>query len=257
MADAHRSMQNIPTNPASSTALFASSRPYRSSEGVVRQYDDPSCGWKQCAVLTVRQSRLREHLRRERCAARWVGPRSRRCKPRHQAGGFGSGLILQLATERTIMKHPIATAVALAALAATPAGAESTQISQNGSRPSAKGSAQYFTGSAIVDPLYAANDSTSSSGGLITFEPGARSAWHTHPAGQVLIVTSGTGWVQEEGGQKREIKPGDVIWTPPGVKHWHGATATNSMSHIAISNMAGGKNVDWMEQVSDEQYRSK
>jgi quercetin dioxygenase-like cupin family protein len=152
------------------------------------------------------------------------------------------------------MKHLIATAAALGVLAAAPASAESAQISLNGSRPSAKGSAQYFTGSVIVDPLYAANDSTSSSGGLVTFEPGARSAWHTHPAGQVLIVTSGTGWVQEEGGQEREIKPGDVIWTPPGVKHWHGGTAANAMSHIAITNMIGGKNVDWMEKVGDEQY---
>ena len=155
------------------------------------------------------------------------------------------------------MKHIIAAASALGLLAAAPASAESTQISPNGSRPSAKGAAQYFTGSVIVDPLYAANDSTSSTGGLVTFEPGARSAWHTHPAGQVLIVTSGTGWVQEEGGQKREIRPGDVIWTPPGVKHWHGATATNAMSHIAISNMKDGKNVDWMEHVTDEQYRAK
>jgi quercetin dioxygenase-like cupin family protein len=89
----------------------------------------------------------------------------------------------------------------------------------------------------------------------VIFTPAARSAWHTHPAGQILIVTSGTGWIQEEGGQKREIKPGDVIWTPPGVKHWHGATATNSMSHMAITNMVDGKNVDWMEQVSDDQYR--
>jgi xanthine dehydrogenase YagT iron-sulfur-binding subunit len=87
------------------------------------------------------------------------------------------------------------------------------------------------------------------------FTPGARSAWHTHPAGQLLIVTSGTGWVQEEGGVKREIKPSDVIWTSPGVKHWHGATTTNSMSHIAITNMVNGKNVEWLEKVSDEQYQ--
>lgn len=152
------------------------------------------------------------------------------------------------------MKRLIATATALAVFAAAPAGAESTQIAPNGSRPSSKGPAQYFTGAVIVEPLYGANDSTSSTGGLVTFEPGARSAWHTHPGGQYLIVTSGTGWVQEEGGQKREIKLGDVIWTPPGVKHWHGATATNAMSHIAITNMAGGKNVDWMEKVADDQY---
>jgi quercetin dioxygenase-like cupin family protein len=155
--------------------------------------------------------------------------------------------------ERMDMKRFAATAISFAFLAA-PALAESTEISPNGSRPSAKGAHQNFTGSVIVDPLYAASESMSSTGGLVTFEPGARSAWHTHPAGQVLIVTFGTGWVQEEGGQKREIKPGDVIWTPPGVKHWHGASATNSMSHIAISNMRDGKNVDWMEHVTAEQY---
>jgi quercetin dioxygenase-like cupin family protein len=155
------------------------------------------------------------------------------------------------------MKHLIATAIALGMFAAAPARAESTQISPNGSRASVRGAPQYFTGSVIVDPLYAANESTSSTGAVVTFEPGARSAWHTHPAGQYLIVTSGTGWVQEEGGQKREIKPGDVIWTPPGVKHWHGATATNVMSHIAITNMVDGKNVELMEHVTDEQYRGK
>src|SRR5688500_252490 len=155
------------------------------------------------------------------------------------------------------MKHIIATVAALGVFAAAPASAESMQVSPNGSRPSAKGAAQYFTGAVIVEPLYAANDSTSSSGGLVTFEPGARSAWHTHPGGQYLIVTSGTGWVQEEGGRKREIKPGDVIWTPPGVRHWHGATATNAMSHIAITNVINGKNVEWMEHVTDEQYRSR
>jgi quercetin dioxygenase-like cupin family protein len=157
--------------------------------------------------------------------------------------------------ERTAMKRLTTPALSLALLAAAPALAESTQISPNGSRPSAKGAPEYFTGSVIVDPLYAANESTSSLGGLVTFEPGARSAWHTHPAGQVLIVTSGTGWVQEEGGSKREIKPGDVVWTPPGVKHWHGATATNAVSHVAITNVVDGRNVDWMEHVTDEQYR--
>jgi quercetin dioxygenase-like cupin family protein len=155
--------------------------------------------------------------------------------------------------ERMDMKRFAATAISFAFLAA-PALAEGTEISPNGSRPSAKRAPQNFTGSVIVDPLYAASESTSSTGGLVTFEPGARSAWHTHPAGQVLIVTFGTGWVQEEGGRKREIKLGDVIWTPPGVKHWHGASATNSMSHIAISNMRDGKNVDWMEHVTGEQY---
>ena len=152
------------------------------------------------------------------------------------------------------MNRLIGTAVALVLLGTAPAAAESTVISPNGSRSAAKGAAANFMGDVIVAPLYGANDHTSSTGGHATFSPGARSAWHTHPAGQTLIVTSGTGWVQEEGGERREIKPGDVIWTPPGVKHWHGATATNAMSHIAITNMAGGKNVDWMEQVTGEQY---
>ncbi|HYF86163.1 (R)-mandelonitrile lyase [Azospirillum sp.] len=152
------------------------------------------------------------------------------------------------------MKRLVAVTLALALAGAAQASAESMVISPNGSRPSAKGPDQYFTGSVVVDPLYPANDQTSSSGGLVTFEPGARSAWHTHPAGQILIVTTGIGWVQEEGGAKREIRPGDVIWTPPGVKHWHGATAGNGMSHIAVTNMAGGKNVEWMEKVTDDQY---
>ncbi|MFC5357987.1 cupin domain-containing protein [Azospirillum himalayense] len=152
------------------------------------------------------------------------------------------------------MKTLVAIAVSLVLAAAAPALAESTVITPNGARPSAKGASAQFSGSVTLNPLYAPNSSTSSSGGHVTFDPGARSAWHTHPGGQVLIVTSGTGWVQEEGGQKHEIKPGDVIWTPPGVKHWHGATATNSMSHIAVTNMVEGKNVDWLEKVTDEQY---
>jgi quercetin dioxygenase-like cupin family protein len=158
--------------------------------------------------------------------------------------------------EMTQMKPLTISAVALAFLGAAPALAESTQISPNGSRPSTKGAPQDFTGSVTVDPLYAANANTSSLGGLVTFEPGARTTWHTHPAGQVLIIMSGMGWVQEDGGPKREVKPGDVVWFPPGVKHWHGASSTTSMSHIAITNLIDGKNVDWMEHVSDEQYRN-
>jgi quercetin dioxygenase-like cupin family protein len=146
--------------------------------------------------------------------------------------------------------------ISLTILGAGPAYAQSMEISPNGSRPSVQGAADNFTGHVVVEPLFAANDSMHSTGGLVTFAPGARSAWHTHPAGQVLIVTSGTGWVQEEGGAKREIRPGDVIWTPRGVKHWHGATATSGMSHMAITNRVEGKGVEWMEHVSDEQYRN-
>jgi quercetin dioxygenase-like cupin family protein len=154
------------------------------------------------------------------------------------------------------MKQLIPLAVSLAIVAAAPANAQGIEITPNGSRPSTRGAAQNFAGSVVVDPLFAATGQRSTSGGHVTFEPGARSAWHTHPAGQILIVTSGVGWVQEWGGEKREIKPGDVIWTPPGVRHWHGATATNGMRHIAIQESVDGRNVDWMEQVSDEQYRN-
>ena len=128
------------------------------------------------------------------------------------------------------------------------------EIKPNGSRPSAKGPAHNFTGSVVIDPLFDASAHTHATGGFVTFEPGARTAWHTHPAGQTLIVTSGTGWVQESGGERRQIQPGDVIWIPPNVKHWHGATTTNRMSHIAITNMLDGRNVDWLEQVSDLEY---
>ena len=144
--------------------------------------------------------------------------------------------------------------LALSFVASAPAYAQSMEVSVNGSRPASEGAAENFTGSVVVEPLFVANANMHSAGGHVTFAPGARSAWRTHPAGQILIVTSGTGWVQEQGGEKREIKPGDVIWTPPGVKHWHGAAATNGMSHIAITKVLDGKNVQWMEHVSDEQY---
>ncbi len=129
------------------------------------------------------------------------------------------------------------------------------EITRGGSQLSTKGSAENFTGSVLLNPLFQATEHTRATGAYVTFAPGARSAWHSHPAGQTLIVTSGTGWVQEWGGQKQEIHPGDVIWTPPGTKHWHGATATERMTHMAIQEHVGGKVVDWMEKVSDEQYQ--
>ncbi|HLH25120.1 MAG TPA: cupin domain-containing protein [Chloroflexota bacterium] len=127
-------------------------------------------------------------------------------------------------------------------------------VTPNGSRPSARGAPQNFTGSVVIDPLFDATEHTHATGGLVSFEPCARTAWHTHPAGQTLIVTSGIGWVQQWHGERREIKPGDVVWIPPDVKHWHGATATNRMSHIAITNVVNGRNVDWLEPVSDAEY---
>jgi quercetin dioxygenase-like cupin family protein len=153
------------------------------------------------------------------------------------------------------MRHLAALTISLLLLGDLPARAQKMEVSPNGSRPTAAAPAEYFTGSVLLEPLFGAKDGMPATGGLVTFAPGARSAWHTHPAGQLLIVTSGTGWLQEEGGAKREIKPGDVIWTPAGVKHWHGATTTNAMSHIAITNMVNGKNVEWLEKVSDEQYQ--
>jgi quercetin dioxygenase-like cupin family protein len=129
------------------------------------------------------------------------------------------------------------------------------EIRRSGSQPSQKGPADNFTGAVRIDPLFAAPAPARVSGGLVTFEPGARSAWHTHPLGQTLIVTSGVGWTQCWGEPKTEIRAGDVIWCAPGHKHWHGATATTAMSHIAIQEHAGdGKVVDWLEKVSDEQY---
>jgi quercetin dioxygenase-like cupin family protein len=129
------------------------------------------------------------------------------------------------------------------------------EIKRNGSRPSGKGAAENFTGAVRVDPLFQAPDPARATGGWVTFEPGARSAWHAHPLGQPLIVTSGMGWTQCWGGPTEEIRPGDVIWCPPGVKHWHGTTPTTAMTHIAIQERdANGKVVDWMEKVSDEQY---
>lgn len=132
---------------------------------------------------------------------------------------------------------------------------DTMKITRNGSQPSAKGSADWFTGTTRVDPLFQPEAPARTSAGSVTFEPGARTAWHTHPLGQTLIVTSGLGWVQCEGGPVEEIRPGDVVWFPPGIKHWHGATPTTAMTHIAIQEAQDGKVVDWMEQVSDEQYQ--
>jgi quercetin dioxygenase-like cupin family protein len=137
----------------------------------------------------------------------------------------------------------------------TPGRNGTMQITRGGSQPSRKGPAEYFTGAVRVDPLFQAPDPARVSGGSVTFEPGARTAWHTHPLGQNLIITSGLGWVQREGGPIEEVRPGDVVWFPPGLKHWHGATPTTAMTHIAITEALNGKNVDWMEKVSDEQYR--
>jgi quercetin dioxygenase-like cupin family protein len=164
-------------------------------------------------------------------------------------------------------RQVIVATAGLAALAATSAKAESANaqrrsseldmdIKRNGSRPSAKGSPDWFTGSVRVDPLFQAPDPARVGGGQVTFEPGARTAWHTHPLGQTLIVTAGSGLAQRWGGPIEPIRPGDVIWFSPGEKHWHGATPTTAMTHIAVQEKMNGKAVDWMEKVSDDQYQA-
>jgi len=127
-------------------------------------------------------------------------------------------------------------------------------IKRSGSQPSGKGPAEYFTGTVRVDPLFKATDPARVAGASVTFEPGARTAWHTHPLGQTLIVTAGFGRVQCDGGPIEEIRPGDVIWFPPGEKHWHGAGPTTAMTHIAIQEALDGKAVEWLEHVTDQQY---
>jgi quercetin dioxygenase-like cupin family protein len=129
------------------------------------------------------------------------------------------------------------------------------EITRAGSQPSTKGPGDWFSGTVRIDPLFQPKESARTAAASVTFEPGARTAWHTHPLGQTLIVTSGVGWVQREGGSVEEIRPGDIVWFPPGLKHWHGATTTTAMTHIAIQEAQNGKMVDWMEKVTEEQYR--
>ena len=130
-------------------------------------------------------------------------------------------------------------------------------IKRSGSQPSAKGPADWFTGSVRIDAPFKGSEPARVGGATVTFEPGARTAWHTHPLGQTLVVLSGAGLVQREGGPVEQIRPGDIVWFAPGEKHWHGAAPTTAMSHIAIAEALDGKVVDWLEKVSDEQYEVK
>jgi 4-carboxymuconolactone decarboxylase len=147
-----------------------------------------------------------------------------------------------------------ARAASAAPSTATSQDSETISITRSGSQPSRKGPGENFSGSVRIDPLFDVREPSRTSGARVTFEPGARTAWHTHPLGQTLIVTAGTGWVQQWGGEIQEMRPGDVVRIPPGQKHWHGATATSPMTHIAIQESLDGKTVDWMEKVSDTQY---
>jgi quercetin dioxygenase-like cupin family protein len=131
------------------------------------------------------------------------------------------------------------------------------EIKRSGSQPSAIGPADWFTGTVRIDPLCQAKAPARVFSASVTFEPGARTAWHTHPLGQILIVTAGCGFAQHWGGPIEQIRPGDVVWFPPGEKHWHGATQTTALTHIAVQEQLDGKLVDWMEKVSDEHYRAQ
>jgi quercetin dioxygenase-like cupin family protein len=161
----------------------------------------------------------------------------------------------------TVMLVSLALLVAAGAVAGRALAADANQtaqtISRAGSQGSSKGSAEFFTGNIRVDPLFPVNETAHLAGASVTFEPGARSAWHTHPTGQYLLVTAGVGRTQAWGGPREEITAGDVIWCPPQVKHWHGASPTTAMTHIALTGTLNGKNVEWMEQVTDEQYHGK
>ena len=134
---------------------------------------------------------------------------------------------------------------------------EGIVIAHGGSQPSVQGAGQRFAGHVRINPLFQRTAPSRLSGGLVTFEPGARTAWHTHPLGQTLIVTSGKGWVRQWGGERRAMAAGDVVLIPAGVKHWHGATSDAEMTHIALQEALDGRNVDWLEQVTDEQYRKE
>ena len=145
-------------------------------------------------------------------------------------------------------------------LSETPLGAQektaALQITRAGMQPSRAGQADLFSGAVRIDPLVSMHAPSRVAASYVTFEPGARTAWHTHPLGQTLIITAGLGWVQRQGGLIEEVRPGDVVWFMPGEKHWHGATPTTAMTHLAIQEALNGKTVDWLEKVSDEQYRT-
>jgi len=149
------------------------------------------------------------------------------------------------------------TAMALAVLLTASAVAQHIEITASGTRPTIRGPERAYTGTAIADVLFSATDESRLMAVNVTFEPGAHTAWHNHPAGQYLIVTSGVGWVQERGRRKREVRAGDVIWTPPGVVHWHGATTTNAMSHLAVWEFVDGSGGEMMEHVTEEDYLSE
>ena len=156
-----------------------------------------------------------------------------------------------------LAKASVMSAFSLASLTACANDVDSAgvTVSHSGSIPSIEGTTQRFTGQVRIDPLFQSDTPSRLSGGMVTFEPGSRTAWHTHPLGQTLLVTSGTGWIQQWGQERQQIVAGDVVSIPAGVKHWHGATSSTGMTHIALQEALNGKNVNWLEQVTGEKYR--
>ena len=158
-------------------------------------------------------------------------------------------------TRRTAVQMASGALIAMAGAGGTGANEDDMDIKRSGSQASLKPPTEYFSGMVRLDPLFQAPEPARVSAGHVTFEPGARTAWHTHPLGQTLIITSGLGWVQRDGDPIEEVHPGDIVWFPPGEKHWHGASPATAMTHIAIQESLDGKNVNWLEKVTDEQYR--
>ena len=159
--------------------------------------------------------------------------------------------------QRLLSTIRLVAALAAICLAVLPARTQHIEVTPLDDRPAQVGSAELFTGTALIDLLFRPNEARGASGAFVTFAPGARTAWHSHPAGQTLVVTEGIGWVQSRGGERREIRAGDVVWTPPGVAHWHGGTAEHAMTHLAIQEQQDGSAVDWLEHVTDEQYEGR
>jgi len=164
---------------------------------------------------------------------------------------------MKRAIQKTLACLALLHATAGTAVAQDTSPTREQQITRAGTHPSAAGPSDFFTGRVRIDPVWPSDERISASGALVTFEPGARSAWHSHPTGQRLVITSGVGLTQEWGKPVQVIRPGDVVWCPPDVKHWHGATEATAMTHLAVSGTADGKNVTWMEKVSDEQYNTR
>jgi quercetin dioxygenase-like cupin family protein len=155
------------------------------------------------------------------------------------------------------MYRLIALTLSLAFLAALPVQAQEIEVSNLDSRPASVGSSEYFTGTAIIEPLFDTREAARAAAARVMFAPGARTAWHSHPRGQRLVITSGHGWVQRRNAERRAVEAGDVVWFPPGVEHWHGATETNAMGHIAIHEEENGSVVNWMDPVTDDEYLSE